>query len=149
MTLKSWKFQTREKEQYQANIERQKVWEEERKREQAKWNAREKAWKERSQRELQEREWGWAKELEKKKGGGREHKWEWETRSKNRVPNGGPKIPHNLGQHPRQMQYQYQDQNPQWNNRMGCPSPRDKQPSQRGRGGNLGNIPQGGHVRVK
>ena len=61
------KFQTREKEQYQANIERQKGWEEERKREQAKWNAREKAWKERSQRELQEREWGWAKELEKKK----------------------------------------------------------------------------------
>ena len=31
------KFQTREKEQDQANMERQKVWEEERKREQAKW----------------------------------------------------------------------------------------------------------------
>ena len=61
------KFQTREKEQDQANMERQKVWEEERKREQAKWEAQEKAWKERSQRELQEREWGWAKELEKKK----------------------------------------------------------------------------------
>ena len=128
-------------------MERQKVWEEERKREQAKWEAREKAWKERSQRELQEREWGWAKELEKKK---REWKREqkWEARSKNGVPNGGPRIPNNLGQHPRQMQYQYQDQNPQWNNQMGCPSPRDKQPSQRGRGGNLGNIPQGGHVRV-
>ena len=61
------KFQTREKEQDQANMERQKVWEEERKGEQAKWEAWEKAWKERSQRELQEREWGWAKELEKKK----------------------------------------------------------------------------------
>ena len=143
------KFQAREKEQYQANMERQKVWEEERKREQAKWEAWEKAWKERSQRELQEREWGWAKELEKKKREWkREQKWEWEARSKNGVPNGGPRIPNNLGQHPRQMQYQYQDQNPQWNNRMGCPSPRDKQPSQRGRGGNLGNIPQGGHVRV-
>ena len=46
------KFQTREKEQYQANIERQKVWEEERKREQAKWKAKEKVWKESSQREL-------------------------------------------------------------------------------------------------
>ena len=33
------KFQTREKEQDQANMERQKVWEEERKREQAKWEA--------------------------------------------------------------------------------------------------------------
>ena len=143
------KFQTREKEQYQANIERQKVWEEERKREQAKWNAREKAWKERSQRELQEREWGWAKELEKKKREWeREQKWEWETRSKNRVPNGGPKIPHNLGQHPRQMGYQYPNQNPEWNNQMGCPSPRGRQPSQRGRGGNLGNTPQEGHVRV-
>ena len=31
---------------------------------------------------------------------------------------------------------------------MGCPSPRGKQPSQRGRGGNLGNTPQGGHARV-
>ena len=51
------KFQTREKAQYQANMERQKVWEEERKREQAKWEAREKTWKERSERELQEREW--------------------------------------------------------------------------------------------
>ena len=60
-------FQTREKEQYQANIERQKVWEEERKKEQPKWEAREKTWKERSQRELQEREWVWAKELEKNK----------------------------------------------------------------------------------
>ena len=69
------KFQTREKEQDQANIERQKVWEEERKREQAKWKAQEKAWKERSQRELQEREWGWAKELEKKKR-------EWEREQK-------------------------------------------------------------------
>ena len=90
-------YQTREKEQekssYQASIdmqklweqerqkeqaewvERQKVWEEERKREQAKWKAREKAWKERSQRELQEREWGWAKELEKKKR-------EWEREQK-------------------------------------------------------------------
>ena len=143
------KFQTREKEQYQANIERQKVWEEERKREQAKWNAREKAWKERSQRELQEREWGWAKELEKKKREWeRQHKWEWETRSKNRVPNGGPKIPHNLGQNPRQMGYQYPNQNPEWNNQMGCPSPRGRQPSKRGRGGNLGHTPQGGHVRV-
>ena len=46
------KFQTMEKEQYQANMERQKVWEEERKKEQAKWEAREKTWKERSQREL-------------------------------------------------------------------------------------------------
>ena len=141
------KFQTREKEQYQANMERQTVWEEERKREQAKWKAREKAWKERSQRELQEREWGWAKELEKKK-----REWEreqkWEARSKNGVPNGGPKIPINLGQQPRQMGYQYKEQNPQWNNRMGCPSPRGGQPSQRGRGGNLGNTPQGGHARV-
>ena len=34
------KFQTREKEQDQANMERQKVWEEERKGEQAKWEAR-------------------------------------------------------------------------------------------------------------
>ena len=100
-------------------------------------------------RELQEREWGWAKELEKKKREWeREQKWEWEARSKDGVPNGGPRIPNNLGQHPRQMRYQYQDQNPQWNNRMGCPSPRGKQPSQRGRGGNVGNIPQGGHVRV-
>ena len=143
------KFQTREKKQYQANIERQKVWEEERKREQAKWNAREKAWKERGQRELQEREWGWAKELEKKKREWeREQKWEWEARSKNGVPNGRPKIPNNLEQHPRHMGYQYQDQNPQWNNRMDCSSPRGRQPSQRGRGGNLGNTPQGGHVRV-
>ena len=39
-------------------------------------------------------------------------------------------------------------QNPQWNNRMGCPSPRGRQPSQRGRGGNLGNTLQGGHARV-
>ena len=115
------KFQTREKEQDQANMERQKVWEEERKREQTKWEAQEKAWKERSQRELQEREWGWAKELEKKK-----REWEreqkWEARSKSGVP--------------------------QWNNRMGCSSPRGRQPSQRGRGGNLGNTPQGGQVRV-
>ena len=141
------KFQARQKEQYQANMERQKMWEEERKREQAKWGAREKAWKERSQMELQEREWGWAKELEKKK-----REWEreqkWEARSNNGVPNGRPWIPNNLGQHPRQMRYQYQDQNLQWNNRMGCPCPRGRQPSQRGRGGNLGNIPQGGHVRV-
>ena len=36
------KFQTRKKEQYQANMERQKVWEEERKKEQVKWEAREK-----------------------------------------------------------------------------------------------------------
>ena len=139
------KFQTREKAQYQANMERQKVWEEERKREQAKWEAREKTWKERSQRELQEREWGWAKELEKKK-----REWEreqkWEARSKNGVPNGGPKIPNNLGQHPRQRGYQYQDQNPQWNNQMGCPSARGRQPSQRG--GNLGNTPQGANARV-
>ena len=95
------KFQTREKEQYQANMERQKLWEEERKKEQAKWEAREKTWKERSQRELQEREWGWAKELEKKK-----REWEreqkWEARSKNGVPNGRPKIPNNLEQHHRQ-----------------------------------------------
>ena len=141
------KFQTREKEQYQANMERQKVWEEERKKEQAKWEAREKTWKERSQRELQEREWVWAKELEKKK-----REWEreqkWEARSKNGVPNGGPKIANNLGQHPRKRGYQYQDQIPQWNNRMGCPSPRGRQPSQRGRGGNLGNTLQGGHARV-
>ena len=141
------KFQTREKEQDQANMERQKVWEEERKREQAKWKAREKAWKERSQRELQEREWGWAKELEKKK-----REWErqqkWEARSKNGVPNGEPKILNNLGQQPRQMGYQYKEQNPQWNNQTECPSPRGRQPSQRGRGGNLGNIPQGGHARV-
>ena len=86
------KFQTREKEQDQANMERQKVWGEERKREQAKWEAREKAWKERSQRELQEREWGWAKELEKKKREWeREQKWEWEARSKSGVPKGGTK----------------------------------------------------------
>ena len=141
------KFWTREKEQYQANMETQKVWEEERKREQAKWEAREKAWKERSQRELQEREWGWAKELEKKK-----REWEreqkWEVRSKNGVPNGVPKIQNNLEQHHRQMRYQYQDQNPIWNNRMGYPSPRGRQPSQRGRGSNLGNTPQGGHARV-
>ena len=141
------KFQTREKEQYQANMERHKVWEEERKKEQAKWEAREKTWKERSQRELQEREWVWAKELEKKK-----REWEgeqkWEARSKNGVPNWRPKIANNLGQHPRKRRYQYQDQNPQWNNRMGCPSPRGRQPSQRDRGGNLGNTPQGGHVRV-
>ena len=141
------KFQTREKEQDQANMKRQKVWEEEGKWVQAKWEAREKAWKERSQRELQEREWGWAKELEKKK-----REWEreqkWEVRSKNGVPNGGPQIPNNLGQHPRQMGYQYQDQNPQGNSRMGCPSPRSRQPSQRGRGGNLGNTPQGGHARL-
>ena len=141
------KFQTREKEQYQANMERQKVWKEERKKEQAKWEAREKTWKERSQRELQEREWVWAKELEKKK-----REWEreqkWEARSKNGVPNGGPKIANNLGQHPRKRAYQYQDQNPQWNNQMGCPSPKGRQPSQRGRGGNLGNTPQGGHARV-
>ena len=55
-----------------------------------------KTWRERSQRELQEREWGWAKELEKKK-----REWEreqkWEARSKNGVPNGGPKTPNNLG----------------------------------------------------
>ena len=137
------KFQTREKEQDQANMERQKVWEEERKKEQAKWEAREKAWKERSQRELQEREWGWVKELEKKK-----REWEreqkWEARSKNGFPKGGPRIPNNLEQHPRQMGHQYQDQNPQWNNRMGCSSPRGRQPSQRGRG----NMPKGGHVRV-
>ena len=61
------KFQTKEKEQHQANIERQKMWEEKRKMEEAKWKAREKAWKERNQRELQEKEWGWAKELEKNK----------------------------------------------------------------------------------
>ena len=42
--------------------------------------------------------------------------------------------------------YQYQDQNPQWNNQMGCPSPRGRQSPQRGRGGNLGKIPQGGQV---
>ena len=85
------KFQTREKEQDQANMERQKVWEEERKREQAKWKAQEKAWKERSQRELQEREWGWAKELEKKK-----REWEreqkWEARSKRGVPKGDQRF---------------------------------------------------------
>ena len=136
------KFQTREKEQDQANMERQKVWEEERKREQAKWEAQEKAWKVRSQRELQEREWGWAKELEKKKREWeREQKWEWEARSKSGVPKGGPKIPNNLKQYPRQIGYQYQDQKPQWNNQMGCSSPRGSQPSQRGRGGNLGNTP--------
>ena len=61
------KFQTREKELSQTNIERQKEWEEERKREQAEWKAKEKVWKEKSQRELQEKEWGWAKELEKKR----------------------------------------------------------------------------------
>ena len=123
------------------------MWEEERKREQAKWEAWEKAWKERSQRELQEREWGWAKELEKKKmEWERQQKWEWEARSKNGVPNRGPKIPYNFYQHPRQMRCQ--DQNPQWNNRMGCSSPRGRQPSQRGRGGNLGNTPQGDHIRV-
>ena len=81
-------------------MERQKVWEEERKREQAKLEAQEKAWKVRSQRELQEREWGWAKELEKKK-----REWEreqkWEARSKSGVPKGGPKIPNNLKQYPR------------------------------------------------
>ena len=143
------KFQTREKEQYQANMETQKVWEEERKREQAKWEAREKAWKERSQRELQEREWGWAKELEKKKREWeREQKWEWEARRKSGVPKGGPMIPNNLEQHPRQMRYQYQDQNPQQNNRMQCPSPRGRQPSKRGRGDNLDITPQGGHARV-
>ena len=143
------KFQTWEKEQDQANIERQKVWEEERKREQTKWKAREKAWKERSQKELQEREWQWAKELEKKKREWeREEKWKWEARSKNGGPNGEPKIQNNLGQHPRQMGYQYQDQNPQWNNGMGCSSPRGRQPFKRGRGGNLDNIPQGGHARV-
>ena len=121
--------------------------EEERQKEQAKWKAREKAWKERSQRELQEREWEWAKELEKK-----EREWEreqkWEAKSKNGVPKVAPKILNNSGQYPRQMGYQYQDQNPQWNNQMGCPSPRGRQPSQRGRGGNLGNTPQGGHTRV-
>ena len=143
------KFQTREKEQDQANMERQKVWEEERKREQAKWEAREKAWKERSQRELQEREWEWAKELEKKKREWeREQKWEWEARSKSGVPKGGPKILNILEQHLRQMGYQYQDQNPQWNNRMGCSSPGGRQPSQRGRCGDLGNTPQENHVRV-
>ena len=162
-------YQTREKEQekasYQASldrqqlweqerqkeqaewVERQRAWEEERKREQAKWKAREKAWKERSQRELQEREWEWAKELEKKK-----REWEreqkWETRSKNGVPNGGQKVLNNSGQYPRQMGYQYQDQNPQQNNQMGFPSPKSRQPSQRGRGGNLDNTPQGGHARV-
>ena len=143
------KFQTREKEQYQANMERQTVWEEERKREQAKWKARENAWKEKSQRELQEREWGWVKELEKKKREWeREQKWKWEARSKNGIPNGGQKIPNDLEQHPRQMGYQFQDQNPQWNKRMGCPSLRGRQPSQRGRGGNLCNTSQGGEVRV-
>ena len=111
------KFRTREKEQDQANMERQKVWEEERKREQTKWESQEKAWKERSQRELQEREWGWAKELEKKRREWeREQKWEWEARSKSGVPKGRPKIPNNLEQHPRQIGYQYQDQNSQWNN---------------------------------
>ena len=44
------KFQIREKEQHQANMERQKLWEEERKGERAKWESWEKAWKERSQR---------------------------------------------------------------------------------------------------
>ena len=87
------KFQTREKEQDQAIMERQKVWEEERKREQAKWEAQEKAWKERSERELQEREWGWAKELEKKKREWeREQKWEWEARSKSGVPKGDQRF---------------------------------------------------------
>ena len=43
-----------------------------------------------AKRELQEREWEWAKELEKKKRGwGREQKWE--ARSKNGVPKGGTK----------------------------------------------------------
>ena len=130
-------------------MEIKRVWEQERKREQAKWEAKEKAWQEKSLRELQEREWGWAKELEKKKREWeREQRWEWEARSKNGVVKGGPKILNNLGQHLRQMGYQFQDQNPQWNNQMGCPSPRGRQPSQRGRGGNLGNIPQRGHVRV-
>ena len=143
------KFQTREKEQDQANMERQKVWEKERKREQAKWEAREKAWKERTQRELQEREWGWAKELEKKKREWeREQKWEWEARSKSGVPKGGLKIPNKLEQCPRKMGYQYQDQNPQWNDQMRCPSPRGRQHPQGGKGGNLGNTPQGGQVRV-
>ena len=143
------KFQTKEKEQNQANMERQKVWEEERKMGQAKWEAQEKAWKERTQRELQEREWGWTKELEKKKREWeREQKWEWEARSRSGVTKGKPKIPNNLEQHPRQIGYQYQGQNPQWNNLMGCSSPRGRQPSQRGRGGNLGNTSQGGNVRV-
>ena len=101
--------------------------------------------KKRAKENSQGREW--AKELEKKK-----REWEreqkWEARSKNGVPNGGPKIPNNLGQHPRKREYQYQDQNSQWYNRMGCPSQRGRQPSQRGRGGNLANTPQGGHVRV-
>ena len=130
-------------------VERQRVWEQERKREQAKWEAKEKAWQEKSQRELQEREWGWAKELEKKKREWeREQKWDGEGRSKNGVLNGRPKITNNLEQHPRQMGYQYQDQNPQLNNQMGYSSPRDRQPSKRGGGGNLDNTPQGGHVRV-
>ena len=146
-------YQTREKEQeeasYQANLDRQKLWEEETKREQVKWEASEKAWQEKSQRELQEREWQWAKELEKKKREWeREQKWEWEARSKNGVPDGVSKILNNVGQHPRQMGYQYQNQNPQWNNQMGCPSPRGRQPCQRGRGGNLGNTPLRGHERV-
>ena len=71
------KFQTREKEQDQANVERQKVWEEERKGSKLSGEHMKKAWKERRKRELQEREWGWAKELEKKKREWeREQKWE-------------------------------------------------------------------------
>ena len=57
-------------------------------------------------------------------------------------------IPNNLEQHPRQMRYQYQDQNPQQNNGMECPSLRGRQPFKRGTGSNLYNTTQGGKVRV-
>ena len=82
-------YQTREKEQekasYQASLDRQKLWEQERQKEQAEWVERQraweqerekeqaewverkKAWEDKSRREIQERERVWNNELEKQK----------------------------------------------------------------------------------
>ena len=82
-------YQTREKEQekasYQASLDRQKLWEQERQKEQAEWADRQraweqergkeqaewverkKAWEDKSRREIQEREQVWNNELEKQK----------------------------------------------------------------------------------
>ena len=60
-------LQTKEKEQSQTHLDKQKAWEEERRKEKAEWAERKRLWEEKSRKELQEKERVWKDEIEKQR----------------------------------------------------------------------------------
>ena len=102
---KLWE-QERRKEQAEW-VERQRAWEQEREKEQAEWVERKKAWEDKSQREIWERERVWNNELEKQKR-------QWELKQdQERIANGKDleKVKRDLGDQVQQvLQAQQQQQ---------------------------------------